>query len=267
MKTFLLVDILSAIGIFILVIGGSTSGALLLLKGSNAYFDRREQKRIDFLRDYTFPLSCYELVQLRYPHLTAEQVEIAFEQLRLYFEVCLVYVSPRSSKLAAMPSKLVDTCWHAFICDTREYQRFCEAVFRDFLHHESIVNTSFPLVDISADDIKSRKNTAVLAEVQAQLYIHFKNQLSAARIYRWSQATSSENSRSGALQIPLLFSIDRELNIKDGYFYSPEMLEFLAKFDLKAAEVVVTRQESEAAGGSAASCGDGGSCGGCGGSI
>jgi hypothetical protein len=71
-----------------------------------------------------------------------------------------------------------------------------------------------------------------------------------------------EKSNSEALQIPLLFSIDRGFNIEDGYFYSSEMLEFLAKFDLKAAEAVVTKRETEAAGGSAAACGDGGACGG-----
>ena len=267
MKTSLIFDLISAAGIFILVIAGSSSAVLLLLQGINAYFDRREEKRHGWLKNYAFPESCYTEVRQRYPHLTTEQVGIAFEQLRLYFEVCLVYLSPDSSKSAAMPSKLVDVCWHCFICETREYQAFCKAVFGSFLHHESSVNTSFPLVDRSADDIKSRKNTAVLAEVQAQLDIDFKNQLSAARIYRWSLATSGENSSSGALQISLLFSIDREFNIKDGYFYSPEMLEFLAKFDLKAAEVVVTRRETEAAGGSAAACGDGGSCGGCGGSV
>jgi hypothetical protein len=265
MKTFLLADILSAIGIFILVIGGSTSGALLLLKGSNAYFDRREQKRIDFLRDYEFPLSCYAEVRLRYPHLTAEQVEIAFEQLRLYFEVCLVYLSPSSSKLAAMPSKLVDTCWHAFICETWEYQKCCEAVFGDFLHHESSVNTSFPLVDISTEAINNGKNSK--SSTEAQQEIDFKNQLSAARIYHWSLARSKMRSNSEVVQIPLLFSIDQVFNIESGYFYSSEVLKFIAKFDLKAAEAVVKKRETDAAGGSAAACGDGGSCGGCGGSV
>jgi hypothetical protein len=80
-------------------------------------------------------------------------------------------------------------------------------------------------------------------------------------------ATSSENSSYETLQIPLLFSIDQAFYITDGYFYSPEVLEFLGKFDLRAAEAVITKRETEAAGGSAAACGDGGSCGGCGGSL
>lgn len=267
MRTTLMADAFSAISIFVLVIAGSTGAVFLLLKGINTYFDRREEKRHGWLNNYVFPESCYAEVQQRYPHLTAEQVEIAFEQLRLYFEVCLVYLSPESSRLAAMPSKLVDRCWHSFICETKEYQAFCKAVFGSFLHHESSVNTSFPLVNISADDIKSRKATAMLTKAEAQLEIDFKNQLSAARIYRWALAVNKAESSSGTNQVPLLFSIDQKLNIKDGYFYSPDVLEFLAKFDLKAAEAVVTKKETEAAGGSAAACGDGGSCGGCGGSV
>jgi hypothetical protein len=265
MRTTVMADAFSAIGIFVLVLVGSTSAVLLLLKCTNAYFDRREDKRRGLLKGYVFPASCYSEVQQRYPHLTAEQVAIAFEQLRLYFEVCLVYLSPDSSKLAAMPSKLVDRCWHAFICETREYQRFCKSVFGSFLHHESSVNKSFPLVYISADGIHNGKTSKSATEVQQE--IDFKNQLSAARIYRWSLAICGEKSNSEVVQIPLLFSIDREFNIKDGYFYSPDVLEFLAKFDLKAAEAVVTKRETEAAGGSAAACGDGGSCGGCGGSV
>lgn len=267
MKTFLLADILSAIGIFILVISGSTSGVLLLLKGTNAYFDRREQKRIDSLRGYTFPLSCYAEVQLRYPHLTAEQVEIAFDQLRLYFEVCLVYSSPGSSRLVAMPSKLVDSCWHSFICETREYKAFCKTAFGGFLHHESRVNTSFPLVDISMYEVANDEAAKLSAEAKDQRELDFKHQLSAARIYHWTLAILGAKSSPETNQAPLLFSIDQEFSIEDGYFYSPEVLKFLSKFDLKKAEAVVTKRETDATGGSAAGCGDGGSCGGCGGSV
>lgn len=267
MKTFLLADILSAIGIFVIVIGGSTSSVLLLLKGINAYFDRREQKRIDFLRDYTFPLSCYAEVQRRYPHLNAEKVEIAFDQLRLYFEVCLVYSSPGSSRLVAMPSKLVDTCWHSFICETKEYKAFCKSAFGGFLDHASRLNTTFTLVDISTDEVKNMGSAKSNTDAQVQQEINFKNQLSAARIYHWALAIGSSQTNFEAIQIPLLFSIDQELNVENGYFYSSEVLKFIAKFDLKAAEAVVNKRETDSAGGSAAGCGDGGSCGGCGGSV
>ena len=267
MKTFLLADILSAIGVFLLVIVGSTSAVLLLLKGSNAYFDLRERKQRDLLKHHVFPEICYSEVQHRYPHLTANQVALAFEQLRLYFEVYLVYSSPSSTRQVAMPSKLVDTCWHAFICETREYQAFCESIFGGFLHHGSKVNTNFPLLAISVEDLKHGDDLDLSEEIQAQRAFDFKNQLAAARIYHWAANICMQEEHADLVQVPLLFSIDQELNIEDGYIYKPEVLEFLANYDLKAAEAIATKQESEAAGGSAAACGDGGSCGGCGGST
>ena len=116
-------------------------------------------------------------------------------------------------------------------------------------------------------DAKNGGDTKLSAETNNQQELDFKNQLSAARIYRWALRVESDEQNSEDVHVPMLFSIDTELNIEDGYFYSSEMLEFLAKFDLKVAEAVVTKRDTEAAGGSAAACGDGGSCGGCGGSI
>lgn len=265
MKTSLLVDVASILGIFTLVIVGSTSVVLLLLKAVNAYLDRKERKRRISLKRYMFPEICYSEVQQRYPHLSSEQVSLAFEQLRLYLAVCLVYSCPGSSKLVAMPSKLVDTCWHAFICETREYQAFCESIFGGFLHHESKVNTSFPLLAISVEDLNHGDDPDLSEETQTQREFDFKNQLAAARIYHW--AATMDMQDSDLVQVPLLFTIDQELNIEDGYIYKPEVLDFLAKYDLKAAEAIATKQETEAAGGSASACGDGGSCGGCGGST
>lgn len=267
MNTSIINDLIATLGILILVIVGSTSFVFLCLMCTNAYFDRREQKRSAFLKGYTFSASYFTEVQQRYPYLTTEQIAMAFEQLRVYFEVCLVYSSPSSSSPAAMPSKLVDACWHAFICETREYQGFCRYAFGGFLHHKSKPNTSFPLVDISADEIKNGDNKMSVTEAQAQQAHDLKNQLSTARIYHWALAIGELQSSSKPVQIPVLFSIDQELSIEDGYLYSSEVLEFLAKFDLKAAEALVTKRETEAAGGSAAVCGDGGSCGGCGGSV
>ncbi len=267
MTNHLISEVISVLGIIALVGIGSAGFVFLLLKGVNTYFDLREEKRRAWLKKYVFTENCYLEVQQRHPHLTTEQIEIAFEQLRLYFEVCLVYSSPGSSKLVAMPSKLVDVCWHAFICETREYQAFCKTAFGGFLHHESRVNTSFPLVELSMDEVDNIEGTKLSSEAKCQRELNIKNQLAAARIYHWALAIGSSQSDFESKQIPLLFSIDQELNVEDGYFYSFEVLRFIAKFDLKFAEAVVKKQETDAAGGSAAGCGDGGSCGGCGGSV
>ncbi len=267
MTTHLISEVFSVLGIIALVGIGSAGFVFLLLKGVNTYFDLREEKRRAWLKKYVFTENCYLEVQQRHPHLTTEQIEIAFEQLRLYFEVCLVYSSPGSSKLVAMPSKLVDSCWHSFICETREYKAFCKSAFGGFLHHASRLNTTFTLVDISTDEVKNMGSAKSKTDAQVQQEINFKNQLSAARIYQWTHATSREHNNSEAAHIPQLFSIDEQFKIKDGHYYTPEVLNFLAEFDSKSAEAIVTKQETESAGSSAAACGDGSSCGGCGGSV
>lgn len=273
MNSSIVSDFISTIGIIILVIVGSTSFVFVFLQIINAYLNRQKTKRKELLNGFTFPIICYSDVQQRYPHLTSEQVALAFEQLRLYFEVCLVYSSPSSSNPVAMPSKLIDVCWHSFICNTREYQAFCRNIFGAFLHHESKPNTSFPLLQLSTYDFKNGVSSKPTAEAQSQAKTQqerdLKKQLYAARIYQWVICMSRPEPSSDTLKAPFLFSIDQELNIEDGYFYSSEMLEFLAKFDFKAAEAIITKQKAEAANGATATCADGGSasCGGCGGSI
>jgi hypothetical protein len=82
------------------------------------------------------------------------------------------------------------------------------------------------------------------------------------------EAKSKEQSLILAA-VPLLFRIDEELAIGDGFRYSTEITQFLAEFDLKAAEAQETKRQTDGASGTGAACGDGGSaaCGGCGGSI
>lgn len=84
------------------------------------------------LEDWQFDETYAREVLTKYPHLREAEVTEAFEQLRLYFSICWQY----DKKLVAMPSKLVDECWHVVICDTRNYAQFCEAVLGSFLHHE-----------------------------------------------------------------------------------------------------------------------------------
>ena len=104
---------------------------LLTMVTVGAFSKRQRQKRLQALQDFVFPQSYHDEVTRRYLHLSEEDVNLAFEQLRFYFGICLA-IKPVS---VAMPSRLVDTCWHVFICNTREYREFCDKVFGDFLHH------------------------------------------------------------------------------------------------------------------------------------
>jgi hypothetical protein len=176
-------------------------------------------------------------VLLKYPHLSEADATEAFEQLRLYFAICW----RNEKKLVAMPSKMVDTCWHVFICDTRNYARFCEAVLGRFLHHEPP----------SANDLQR-----INASDRNQLLM-----LPNARAYQGALRHGADDS----LAVPALFSMDEQLRIDDGFCFSTEFLESLAAFDVKKAEATLSKADG-AADGSGAACGDGGACG-CGGSV
>ena len=66
----------------------------------------------------------------------------------------------------------------------------------------------------------------------------------------------------------MLFSMDEEYGIADGYVYDWVITDALAKFDIKAASEKLKNQETPGGDGSGAACGDGSSaCGGCGGSV
>jgi hypothetical protein len=172
-----------------------------------------------------------------YPHLTENDVSEAFEQLRLYFQICWRY----EKRLVAMPSRLVDTCWHLFILDTRNYAQFCELAFGRFLHHEPPSSIEFQKMPADA-----RNQRQMLAN---------------ARAYQGTVRHGTHDS----LIVPALFSMDERLRIDDGFCYSTEFLGNLATFDVKKAEASLSKSES-AADGSGAACGDGGACG-CGGSV
>lgn len=239
----------------------------LFLVVANALINRQHQKRLKALQSHVFPERYYQEVIRVYPQLSIESVQMAFEQLRLYFRVCL----NKQPKRVAMPSRVVDECWHSFICDTRQYQRFCDEVFGDFLHHEAIVDTSFSIQGTSSELSKPEERENLSKEAKVQRDFAFQHQLAAARVYHWSaELEAMDNGQSSiSADIPLLFRIDEELGIGGGFRYSTDVTRFLADFDLKAAEAQETKRQTDGTSGTGAACGDGGSaaCGGCGGSI
>jgi hypothetical protein len=105
--------------------------------------------------------------------------------------------------------------------------------------------------------------------MKTQQALEFRNHLAAARIYQWSAELEGEGEKSMLPSVPLLFRIDEELKIKDGFLYPQELIEFLANYDLKGAESEAASLDLAVAGSAGAACGDGGgaSCGGCGGST
>lgn len=67
-----------------------------------------------------------------------DRVEIEY---RRYLVLSGTYTDPAD---AVVPSRMVDTFWHAHILDTQAYTADCEAVFGEFLHHFPYFGTRGP---------------------------------------------------------------------------------------------------------------------------
>lgn len=107
--------------------------AFFVLKLESRHVAAKHKKQQQALSDFIFPDAYSEEVRKRDPQLTQEEIGQAFEQLRVYFLRCW----QQSPKAVALPTQLIDLCWHTFILDTRQYHRFCNAVFGKYLHHDS----------------------------------------------------------------------------------------------------------------------------------
>ena len=239
---------------------------LLIMVTLSAFFNRQRQKQLKALESHVFPERYQAEVMKRYPHLSTEHVNIAFEQLRFYFFICML----KKPTSVAMPSRIVDICWHVFICDTREYREFCDEVFGDFLHHEAWTEANLTVQGELIEIVEHQDNEDISEEMKTQLMLESRNQLAAARIYQWAAEFEGKGQDSLSTGVPLLFRIDEALAISDGFLYSRDVTEFLAQYDLKAAESEAASLDLAAAGGDGAACGDGGgaaACGGCGGST
>jgi hypothetical protein len=157
------------------------------------------------------------------------QVDVALEGLREWYLAC----QSAPGEVLGMPSKAVDVAWHEMILMTRTYHRFCEQAFGHYLHHspESVMAEPMPA--------------------------------SLARTLQVLEAASP--SLAG---VPLLFTIDGELGIDDGFFWEEHEVD-----ELRREQDAVNRSAYQphpgcaGAGGGCANvgCSSGGGGGGCGG--
>jgi hypothetical protein len=147
----------------------------------------RSRERAAYLASFRFPLTVARKVRAAYPHLSDDQVARVLEGLREYFAIA----AQAGGRMVSMPSQVVDVAWHEFILFTRAYEKFCQATLGRFLHH------------VPAE--------AMQAPQQAQDGIKRAWRLSCARAGIDPQAPAA---------LPLLFAIDQELNIADGFKYA-----------------------------------------------
>ena len=117
-----------------MLLSGTTALGLLSLVGGWRIKQKRQRLRWNrewFIREYTFPSHLDDSLRREHPMLTREQLPLVHRAMRSYF-ACWLQAGFRP---VAMPSRLVDAYWHAFILDTRAYAGFCETAFGRFFHH------------------------------------------------------------------------------------------------------------------------------------
>lgn len=163
--------------------------ALAIIVFAVVYFLRsRRRRRAEFIAEFVFhPAVINKFREVR-PELTPAQEELVFAALRDYFHI----VNQAGKRMVSMPSQVVDDAWHAFILFTRGYHQFCKRAFGRFLHHTPAEAMSSP--------------------TQAGEGLR--------RAWRLCCAHDGIDPKFPA-RLPLLFSIDADLNIENGFFYTP----------------------------------------------
>lgn len=118
----------------VIAMSGAAALGFVLLSGVWRMKQKRQRLRWNrewFIREYAFPSHLDDSLRREYPMLAREQLPLVHRAMRSYF-VCWLHGGFRP---VAMPSRLVDAYWHAFILDTRAYAAFCTSAFGRFFHH------------------------------------------------------------------------------------------------------------------------------------
>ena len=144
----------------------------------------RRERMID---SYYFPEKIRAKIMENYPHLSIADSHKVIKALREYFHVCNL----AGRRMVAMPSQVVDVAWHEFILFTRKYDQFCHSAFGRFLHHTPAEAMTSRM--LAQDGIKRA----------------------------WKISCLRENiTPKDAKKMPLLFAIDADLDIPNGFKYS-----------------------------------------------
>lgn len=165
----------------LLFLGLTLVPAGLLLRRS------RLRARERFIEGYAFPQRLRRKLAERYPYLSEQQTAHALLGLRQYFQLC----RQARRRMVAMPSQAVDVLWHEFILHTRQYQQFCSQGIGRFLHH--VPSEAMASPTLAQQGIRRAWRLACLAEGIAP---------------------------RAPERLPLLFALDAELAIADGFHYS-----------------------------------------------
>lgn len=171
--------------------------AILFILDNNK--GNKSNECISYIKSYQYPQKLRDSLLNKYPHLAKDELENIIDGLKQYFIVC----SLSRRRTVSMPSQAVDEAWHEFILFTKDYQEYCKKSFSEFLHHTP--------------------SEAIMSPLIAQQGIQTA----------WKLCCKIEGIYSKKpTKLPLLFSIDRDLEIPGGFIYklncNPEKAEYCA---------------------------------------
>lgn len=165
---------------FILLAAAAILGFLILRA-----FSKRQRR--SFLQHFRMPDAIVNRFLTKHPELTDSQKQRVAQGMNQYFQACL----RAQGRFVSMPSQIVDDLWHEFILFTRNYELFCRKAFGRYLHHTPVEAMSGPT--LATDGIR-------------RTWFH------ACRIEGIDPKQPD--------RLPLLFALDAELGIANGFFYS-----------------------------------------------
>ena len=151
--------------------------------------------RLDYIDSYYFPQRVRDNIIKKYPHLSTDDVEAVLEGLKEYFKVATI----ANGKFISMPSKVIDVAWHEFLLFTKQYEIFCKNAFGYFFHHHPSEGLDNP-----------------------------DKELNKGVILCWKIACKLEDiDPNNPSKLPLIFTIDKNLKIKDGFQYTFQAIDTL----------------------------------------
>lgn len=148
--------------------------------------NKAKNRRREYIQAYEYPPVLVEKLKQKYPHLSDYQADLVMQGLKQYFLIC----NDAGRTMVAMPSQAVDVVWHEFILFTKAYQKFCRQAFGRFLHHTPA--EAMQSKTLATKGIKQAWRLACLNEGMAPKKAH---------------------------KLPLLFALDQQLKIEDGFEY------------------------------------------------
>ncbi len=147
----------------------------------------RHQGRLRHLREAPLPPGIFDKLRATRPDIDPAHFRKIERALRDFFEAYLL----SGRKPVSMPSQAADELWHEFILHTRHYQQFCDKAFGRFLHHSP---------------------AAVLSK-------QYDRNVGLRRVWWYCCKREGIDPRK-ASRLPLLFALDTQLALADGFHYA-----------------------------------------------